>query len=49
VVHRHEMRETLSRLLHLLMKAPRPKSRKMPPPAVNGNGALGNEHASPAQ
>ena len=38
VVHRHEMRETLSRLLHLLMKQPRPKSKKMPSPAPNGNG-----------
>src|SRR5580698_9431797 len=40
VVHRHEMRETLSRLLHLLMKAPRPKSRKMPSPIANGNGGV---------
>jgi acetyl-CoA carboxylase carboxyl transferase subunit beta len=38
VVHRHELRETLSRLLHLLMKQPRPKSKKMPAPAPNGNG-----------
>ena len=38
VVHRHELRETLSRLLHLLMKQPRPKSKKMPSPAPNGNG-----------
>ena len=38
VVHRHELRETLSRLLHLLMKQPRPKSKKMPVPAPNGNG-----------
>ena len=44
VVHRHEMRETLSRLLHLLMKQPRSKSKKMPSPAPNGNG-----HAAPAQ
>jgi acetyl-CoA carboxylase carboxyl transferase subunit beta len=45
VVHRHEMRETLSRLLHLLMKQPRPKSKKMPAPMTpNGNG-----HAAAAQ
>ncbi|HEY5046668.1 MAG TPA: acetyl-CoA carboxylase, carboxyltransferase subunit beta [Rhizomicrobium sp.] len=30
VVHRHELRATLSRLLHLLMKQPRPKSRSAP-------------------
>jgi acetyl-CoA carboxylase carboxyl transferase subunit beta len=40
VVHRHEMRETLSRLLHLLMRQPRPKSKKMPPPAPNGHGQV---------
>lgn len=44
VVHRHELRETLSRLLHLLMKQPRPRSKKMPAPAPNGNG-----HAAAAQ
>jgi len=38
VVHRHEMRETLSRLLHLLMKQPRPRSKKLPGPTPNGNG-----------
>ena len=38
VVHRHEMRETLSRLLHLLMKQPRPRTKRMPTPAPNGNG-----------
>ncbi|HEY4123337.1 MAG TPA: acetyl-CoA carboxylase, carboxyltransferase subunit beta [Rhizomicrobium sp.] len=27
VVHRHEMRATLSRLVHIMMKKPRPKSR----------------------
>ena len=32
VVHRHELRETLSRTLHLLMKLPRRKLR--PPPAL---------------
>src|ERR1700761_9144667 len=44
VVHRHEMRETLSRLLHLLMKQPRPKAKRMPIPVINGNG-----HAAAAQ
>jgi acetyl-CoA carboxylase beta subunit len=38
VVHRHEMRETLSRLLHLLMKQPRPRTKRMPTPPPNGNG-----------
>ena len=39
VVHRHEMRETLSRLLHLLTKQPRPQTKRMPtPPSPNGNG-----------
>ena len=38
VVHRHEMRETLSRLLHLLMKQPRARTKRMPAPAPNGNG-----------
>ncbi len=45
VVHRHEMRETLSRVLHLLMKQPRPKAKKLPPPPANGNG---NGHAKTA-
>ncbi|HTO39417.1 MAG TPA: hypothetical protein VL026_00465, partial [Rhizomicrobium sp.] len=27
VTHRHEMRPTLSRLVHMMMKKPRPKSR----------------------
>jgi acetyl-CoA carboxylase carboxyl transferase subunit beta len=45
VVHRHEMRETLSRLLHILMKQPRPKSKKLPTPPANGNG---NGHAATA-
>jgi acetyl-CoA carboxylase carboxyl transferase subunit beta len=48
VVHRHEMRETLSRLLHLLMKQPRPKSKKMPAPAAPPNGHGGNGHAAAA-
>jgi acetyl-CoA carboxylase carboxyl transferase subunit beta len=49
VVHRHDLRATLSRLLHLIMKRPRPKVRTTPPtisatptrptpPKVNGSG-----------
>jgi acetyl-CoA carboxylase carboxyl transferase subunit beta len=49
VVHRHELRATLSRLLHIIMKRPRPKIRTAPPtisasptrpmpPKVNGAG-----------
>ncbi|HEV2562939.1 MAG TPA: acetyl-CoA carboxylase, carboxyltransferase subunit beta [Rhizomicrobium sp.] len=30
VTHRHELRPTLSRVLHLLMKRPRPKTRSIP-------------------
>src|SRR5580698_442289 len=52
VVHRHELRATLSRLLHLIMKRPRPKTRTAPPtisanptrpaaPKVNGHGGNG--------
>jgi len=37
VVHRHEMRETLSRIVHLLMKKPRPKQRASDPGVVNGS------------
>jgi acetyl-CoA carboxylase carboxyl transferase subunit beta len=46
VVHRHELRETLSRLLHLLMKAPRPKAKKLPPPPIDGKKVNGNGHAA---
>src|ERR1700753_4097311 len=51
VVHRHEMRETLSRLLHMLMKQPPPTSKKLPgpPPPNNGHGANGNGQAAAAQ
>ena len=35
VVHRHEMRATLSRLVHIMMKKPRPKSRQ-PAQTVTG-------------
>jgi len=38
VVHRHELRRTLSNLLHLLMKHPRPKTRAESP-ALGANGA----------
>src|SRR6201996_4066760 len=38
VVHRNEMREPLSRVLHLLLKQPRPKTKRLPPPVLNGNG-----------
>jgi acetyl-CoA carboxylase carboxyl transferase subunit beta len=50
VVHRHELRATISRLVHILMKQPRPKSRPVPavingstnkpaPVRTSGNGA----------
>jgi acetyl-CoA carboxylase carboxyl transferase subunit beta len=50
VVHRHDMRATVSRLVHLLTKQPRPKSRptpaiingsvtRQPPARSSGNGA----------
>jgi acetyl-CoA carboxylase carboxyl transferase subunit beta len=39
VVHRHELRATLSRLVHLLMKKPRPVSRTMPPPSLETKAA----------
>jgi acetyl-CoA carboxylase carboxyl transferase subunit beta len=38
VVHRHEMRATLSRTLHLLLKKDRPRAKALPPPVINGNG-----------
>ena len=38
VVPRAELRATLSRLAHILMKKPRPKSRPLPPHGANGNG-----------
>ena len=38
VVPRAELRATLSRLAHILMKKPRPRSKSLPPPARNGNG-----------
>ena len=48
VVHRHHMHDTLSRLVHLLMKRTRPKARPHAPPVIaasrapvrtNGSGA----------
>ena len=36
VVHRHELRETLARLLHLMMKKARPKQRASEAGVVNG-------------
>ena len=38
VTPRSEMRPALSRILHLLMKKPRPKTRTLPPPGLNGSG-----------
>jgi acetyl-CoA carboxylase carboxyl transferase subunit beta len=38
VVPRAELRATLSRLAHILMKKPRPRGKNLPPPARNGNG-----------
>ena len=40
VVHRKEMRATLSRVLHLLLKQARPKSKILPMPKRNGNGGV---------
>jgi acetyl-CoA carboxylase carboxyl transferase subunit beta len=45
VVHRHELRETLSRLVHLMMKRTRPKSRVVPPQVLNATAVRA---ASPA-
>jgi acetyl-CoA carboxylase carboxyl transferase subunit beta len=52
VVHRHELRATLSRTLHMLMKRPKPRTRSIPqtitaevkrgtPAKANGAGANG--------
>jgi acetyl-CoA carboxylase carboxyl transferase subunit beta len=40
VVHRGEMRATLSRVLHMLMKQGRPRSKVLPMPKRNGGAAL---------
>jgi acetyl-CoA carboxylase carboxyl transferase subunit beta len=58
VVHRHELRETLSRLVHLLMKRSRPKSQAPAPQIVNatpsrkslnGSGAAKTSNGSGAK
>ncbi|HEY1632813.1 MAG TPA: acetyl-CoA carboxylase, carboxyltransferase subunit beta [Rhizomicrobium sp.] len=36
VVHRHDLRDTLSKLVHLLMQKTRPKTR-LPPPVISAN------------
>ena len=38
VVPRHELRAALSRVVHMLMKKPKPRSKPLSPPARNGNG-----------
>jgi acetyl-CoA carboxylase carboxyl transferase subunit beta len=35
VTHRHELRATLSSIVHMLMKKPRPRSRAIPPPVIS--------------
>ena len=56
VVHRHEMRATLSRLVHMLMKKPKPKTRSLPQTIsatatrsqpAKANGANGRPTAPP--
>ena len=50
VVHRHDLRATISNLIHLLLKRPRPKTRPEPQtinaervrPSLNGAGANGH-------
>ena len=39
VVHRHQMRETLSRVVHLLMKRTRPKTRISPPAVITASAS----------
>jgi acetyl-CoA carboxylase carboxyl transferase subunit beta len=39
VVHRHQMREMLSRIVHLLMKRTRPKTRISPPAVITASAA----------
>jgi len=43
VVHRSEMRATLSRVLHMLMKKPQPRAQRLASPPITSNG---NGHAS---
>ena len=42
VVHRKEMRATLSRVVHMLMKQAKPTSKILPLPVRNGSGRNGN-------
>jgi len=46
VTHRSEIRATLSRLLHLIMKKPKPVTRGAVPAYVNGSGANGDGRAA---
>jgi acetyl-CoA carboxylase carboxyl transferase subunit beta len=46
VVHRHDMRATLSRLAHLLMKKPRPERPANPLPAIGGPPVPASVNAS---
>jgi acetyl-CoA carboxylase carboxyl transferase subunit beta len=48
VTHRKEMRATLSRVLHLLMKQAKPKSKVLPMPVRNGSGRNANGNAAAA-
>jgi acetyl-CoA carboxylase carboxyl transferase subunit beta len=48
VVHRHALRETLSRLVHLMMKRSRPKKAPAPPATLNLTPARGGNGHDPA-
>ncbi|MGD0192980.1 MAG: acetyl-CoA carboxylase, carboxyltransferase subunit beta [Rhizomicrobium sp.] len=45
VVHRHDLRATISRLVHILMRQPKPKSRAATPAIINGSA----QRQSPAK
>jgi acetyl-CoA carboxylase carboxyl transferase subunit beta len=45
VVHRHELRATVSRLVHMLMRQPKPKVRQAAPAVINGSA----QRQSPAK
>ena len=47
VTHRKEMRATLSRVLHMLMKQEKPRSKVLSMPVRNGSGRNGNSAATP--
>ena len=49
VVPRAELRATLSRLAHILMKKPRSRSRPLPSPTSNGPSSNGNGNAIAAE